>query len=647
MITQSWLDALPFGVLITDADLRLLQINSWLAGRLSGANELIGRPLAEAFPELVERSLMTAYEMTLHEGRATELPNSQYGYIVRLPAEAAEDLDSMPQSSTISPLRSEGKIAGTLTVIEDVTQRLLTERQLEREIDKMTALHEIDRAMATLDLHACLQTIVDRTRSLFGAEISSVFLTERDQLVAAAVAGSDRAEVGHSMPLSRGLVGWAATHRQPVLAPDVARDSHYFAFDARSRSEMAAPLLLHGDCLGVINVESGRANAFTAGNMDTLEWLATRAAAAIHNARLHATEREQRTLVDTLRNIGLTLATELNPDAILDTLLDHVAKVVPYDTASVMLIDPRTGRVRIARCRGYERFGVQHLVDEFELPLSAVRNLATMTADMRPQVVPRTRDDPHWVVTDLAAHIESWAGAPVMARGRVLGLLSLDKTEPGFYTLEMAERLAAFAAQAGLALENARLFAEQQRLAVTDSLTGMANRRYFDQELARELQRAGRFRRSTALIMMDLDDFKNYNDRYGHPTGDELLRTIAALLIQNVRGIDTAARYGGEEFVLILPESDVPAACATAERLRDLVACLPPLAGVTGSDSGTQRVTISLGLALAPVHADGPASLVQAADDALYAAKRACKNRVVLFHGPAVLPQPSTVSAAD
>lgn len=196
-------------------------------------------------------------------------------------------------------------------------------------------------------------------------------------------------------------------------------------------------------------------------------------------------------------------------------------------------------------------------------------------------------------------------------------------------------------------MENARLYVEQQKLAVTDSLTGIANRRYFDQELARELQRAGRFRRSTALIMLDLDDFKNYNDRFGHPMGDELLRAIAVLLSQSVRSIDTTARYGGEEFVLILPECDSSAACATAERLRELVAKLPLVPGLPASNVQPERVTISLGVALAPVPAGTPASLVQAADDALYAAKRAGKNRVVLFHGPTMEPQLSTASAAD
>ena len=262
-----------------------------------------------------------------------------------MPAEGASGLEAMPQSATIAPLWAAGAISGTLTVIEDVTQRLLTERQLEREIDKMTALHEVDRALATLDLQDCLQTIVDRTRSSFGSEASALFLIEGDRLVAAATAaaigGEDHGSVGRSMPIGQGIVGWAATHLEPVLAPDVVRDARYFAFDAQSRSEMAAPLLLAGGCLGVINVESSQIHAFDAMSMDMLELLAARAAAAIHNARLHAAEREQRTLADKLRNIGLSLAAELNPDAILDTLLDHVARVVPYDSASVMMLDPR------------------------------------------------------------------------------------------------------------------------------------------------------------------------------------------------------------------------------------------------------------------------------------------------------------------
>jgi GAF domain-containing protein len=144
------------------------------------------------------------------------------------------------------------------------------------------------------------------------------------------------------------------------------------------------------------------------------------------------------------------------------------------------MIEQRTGRVRIARERGYDRFGVTDSIPRFETPLSDFANLVHMAEHLQPLVISRTRDDPTWVVTTMSQHIASWAGAPIIARGQLLGFLSLDNVVPGFYSQDMAERLAVFAAQAGLALENARLYAEQQKLATTDGLTGLANRRYFD-----------------------------------------------------------------------------------------------------------------------------------------------------------------------
>jgi diguanylate cyclase (GGDEF)-like protein len=412
------------------------------------------------------------------------------------------------------------------------------------------------------------------------------------------------------------------------LAPEVADDPRYLAVDPRTRSEIAAPLLLAGDCLGVINVESRRANAFSDADLDLLETLASRAATALHNARLHAAEREQRQFAETLRDIALSLAAELNPDAILDVLLDHVARVAPYDTASIMLLDPHTHRVRMDRARGYERLGLGDRADRFTLHLDDYANLARMAATRRPHVVPDTHADAFWVPGELAAHIGSWAGAPIVARGQLLGFLSLDKFEAGFYTAEMADRLAAFAAAAGLALENARLYAEQQRLAVTDGLTGIANRRQFDSVLARELLRAVRYSRPLALILLDLDDFKRFNDRYGHPAGDGVMRALALVLAQSLRAMDLAARYGGEEYAVILPETDGASACQVAEHLRQMVAQLP-----LAPQAGASQVTISLGVAVAPEHGATPDDLVRAADAALYEAKRLGKNRVCFASG--------------
>lgn len=638
MIAQSLLDALPLGVLVTDQALNLLQINRWLIDRLSPAHlERVGEPLGAMFPELVEHNLLAAYELVLRQGQRLTLPTSVHPFVVRLPAPAGSGLAEMAQATTIVPLFEGATLTGTLTLIQDISQGLAAERHLQREIDRLSALHEIDQALSTLDLAACLQVIVDRTRTLFGGANAALLLREGDRLRVAASAGFSVNVMDRRVPLETGVVGRAARSRRPVLVPDVTVEACYLDVDPRTRSEMAAPLLLGGDCFGVINVESEEPGAYVVDDLEILEMVGGRAAVALHNAWLHSAEREQRELAATLAEIGLHLASELDPETILDTLLDHVARVVPYDSACVLMLDDAGRRLRVERMRNYERYGVTRLVMHFRADLSALRNLARMAETMRPHTVPDVAVDPDWVAHETAAHIRSWAGAPIVARGRVLGFLSLDKTEAGFYTTTMADRLAGFAAQAGLAMENARLYAEQQRLAVTDGLTGVGNRRHFDQVLARELQRASRFERPTSLIMLDLDDFKQYNDRHGHLAGDELLRAMAVALAQSLRGVDTLTRFGGEEFAVILPETEPDAAHQAAERLRLLVQALP-----LQPPGSRRQVTISLGVSTAPQHAASPDALVKAADVALYAAKARGKNLTVVYgEAFATRPRPS------
>ena len=628
MIAQFLLDALPLGALVTDRELNLLQVNRWLVDRLS-PDQLarVSEPLGTVFPELAEHSLLAAYQLVLQTGQKLTLPTSVHRSLVRLPAPAGAGLDEMAQATTIVPLYDQGQLSGTLTLIQDISQGLAAERHLQREIDRLSALHEIDRALNTLDLRACLAAIAERTHTLFGAAYTALLLREGGRLVVAAGAGLPGAALGQVVPPETGVVEWVAARKRAVRLPDGAADFRFASPNAGTRSEMAAPLMVGGECIGVLNVESGEPNAFSQDDLEVLEMAAARAAVAIHNARLHAAERDHRELATTLTEIGLRLAAELDPEAILDTLLDHVRRVVPYDSASVLMLDANGKRVTVERMRGYEAFGVSQLALHFQQDLQELKNLARMAETGRPYTLPDTATSTEWVHQPVAAHIRSWAGAPIVARGAVLGFLSLDKVEAGFYTEALADRLAAFAAQAGLALENARLYAEQQRLAVTDGLTGVANRRQFDHLLAHELHRASRFHRPTALIMLDLDDFKPYNDRYGHLAGDELLRALALVLTQCLRTTDTLARYGGEEFAVILPETDLTAAYQIAERLRGLIEHLP----LRPNGAGDRSVTLSLGVSVAPQHALTPHGLVNAADMALYQAKAQGKNLTVVY----------------
>lgn len=178
--------------------------------------------------------------------------------------------------------------------------------------------------------------------------------------------------------------------------------------------------------------------------------------------------------------------------------------------------------------------------------------------------------------------------------------------------------------QASIALENARLHRLVERQASTDGLTELPNRRHFEEALEGEITRAERFGGNLALILADLDDFKQVNDRHGHQAGDDVLRTFADILRATVREIDLPARYGGEEFAVLLPQTDIEGATQLAERLRRGLASRP----MSTRPGSLVAVTASFGVAAFP-DAPTPAALFAAADDALYRAKRRGKNCVV------------------
>jgi two-component system, cell cycle response regulator len=209
---------------------------------------------------------------------------------------------------------------------------------------------------------------------------------------------------------------------------------------------------------------------------------------------------------------------------------------------------------------------------------------------------------------------------PLRAGETNFGRLVLTGTE---FSEEAQATAKSLAAHAAIALDNARLHGIVERQAVLDELTGLANRRQAQEMLVREIARAERFSTPIGFVLCDLDNFKDVNDRYGHLVGDEVLRALAAVLMEVVRTTDLAARWGGEEFALLLPSTDVDGAAHVAERARE---ALEERTLMT-HDGEAIRVTASFGVAAFPEHGRGD-DLVAAADLALYAAKRLGKNRV-------------------
>jgi diguanylate cyclase (GGDEF)-like protein len=256
---------------------------------------------------------------------------------------------------------------------------------------------------------------------------------------------------------------------------------------------------------------------------------------------------------------------------------------------------------------------------------------------------------------------------PLVFKDEVMGCLELvEKRSIRRFSDEERELATTLAALAAVAIQNARLYGDVQHLAITDGLTGLYNHRYFYDRLAQDVARARRYELPLSLLMIDIDDFKSFNDRFGHRAGDALLRELAEVLESQTRQqVDLVARYGGEEFVIILPSTGMAGAAQAGERLRGVVtgsgldaSRAPVLAGagrddpavvsadggaahavgerirtsVEGETFGTDQappvITVSIGVASLPEHATTVDALVDQADAALYRAKRLGKNRV-------------------
>lgn len=220
------------------------------------------------------------------------------------------------------------------------------------------------------------------------------------------------------------------------------------------------------------------------------------------------------------------------------------------------------------------------------------------------------------------------AAVPLAAGSRVVGLLELAEPGPDAVDVEKDRVvLDLFALQAVQAVRLARAYRTVRLGTLRDALTGVANHGSFQETLRHEIARHGRSAESLVLLMVDLDDFKAVNDRFGHPVGDAVLRSVVARLLESVRDMDVVARYGGEEFAVVLPQTDAAQGARVAERLRAAVAAAPLPAG----SEEPLALTVSIGLAVCPEDAVTKEALVESADRALYAAKRTGKNRVVPF----------------
>ncbi|MBJ6724950.1 GGDEF domain-containing protein [Geomesophilobacter sediminis] len=221
--------------------------------------------------------------------------------------------------------------------------------------------------------------------------------------------------------------------------------------------------------------------------------------------------------------------------------------------------------------------------------------------------------------------IRSLVAVPLKFRNRLVGILYLDDFAPRCFEQSRIDLISVLASFAAMSIQNATLHNQTKLLAITDQLTGLHNHRYFKEYFEQEMVRAKRYQKPLSIIMLDIDNFKAFNDTYGHAVGDVLLSSLGEIIPTSIRSIDIAFRYGGEEFVVLLPDTGLASAIVAAERLREQVRILS--AGAM-QEHGTSGVTVSLGVASFPDNASSCNDLFQVVDQLLYRAKRQGKDAV-------------------
>lgn len=319
--------------------------------------------------------------------------------------------------------------------------------------------------------------------------------------------------------------------------------------------------------------------------------------------------------------IGRALARGHGYDTVVRSVVRAGTRLTGGDAGSVLVLDPASGN--LIHREGHGLSGAERTISfapgEGVAGWVAQRGRAASIGDIR--------RDPRFVrKTAQRRSIRSLLCVPVKLEGKVVGVLTVTSSRPRAFGRDDTRLLGMLAAQVALDLENARL----EALASRDPLTGIANRRRFDELLDRMLADARRTRTPLAVALLDLDHFKTVNDVYGHPEGDRVLRMAVERWQGAVRAVDLLARLGGEEFAVVIPTAEADRAREVADRLRLRLVQKPfPVR------RGTVQlpVTVSVGVAVSAKGAGTPASLLARADAALYRAKREGRNRVVLAGG--------------
>ena len=484
-------------------------------------------------------------------------------------------------------------------------------------MQRIAILYDASQALlSTFDLNEVLSRILGIVRDVFHLSKGAILLLDpkTQELYLKTAFGWEAADETIRVPLDSGLTGAAARSKRPVYAPDVSQDPRYIPSMASTRSEVAIPLMVREEVVGVLDCQSEKLDFFDEETRELLRLLSTQASIALSNARLYSLEQRRRAQLEAINTIARQTTAVLEISELLQQVCSLVLESFGGDHASVLLFedDRLVLRAHQGRLTPLLKVGDELPLGEGLLARAIASRKALVEKDVRQ--TPGHRSG--------FRETASAVCLPLVSFGQVLGALLLESASCDAFAPEDLGALESVSDICATAIQNARHFERVRQMAYVDGVTGIFNRRYFELRIAEEIARSARHGLTFSVIILDIDHFKQLNDDFGHLVGDEVLRQVAAILAQQLRRSDVVSRYGGEEFAIITPETGVEGAAAVSDKLRRVME--------SWHFPGVERpVTVSAGVAEFPAEGNTRDQLVQSADEALYAAKQSGRNCVV------------------
>jgi diguanylate cyclase (GGDEF)-like protein len=484
---------------------------------------------------------------------------------------------------------------------------------------KIAALFDAGQAvLSTFDLDEVLKRILAIAHDYFHLRNVAILLLNREtqQLFVRSQIGWDEGKDTILLAANQGITGASVSKKQPVYAPDVSQDPRYICAAQATRSELAIPLMVRDEVVGVLDCQSDQLNYFDHETIELLTLFSTQASIALENARLYSLERQRARQLEAINIIAQQSTAVMELEDLLTRVCSVIQHAFQVSQVSLLLREEDDLVMRAFHGELTPCFPPGGRFPATKHPWSEVMDSSSGTV----------------IEKDLSSAPESFRlfreaasrmSIPLISFGQTLGVLTLHSSKVDAFRESELQSLESVADICANSIQNAHYVERVKQLAYLDGLTGIFNRRFFELRIMEEVERARRYGSTMAVIMTDIDQFKRLNDEFGHLLGDEVLRQVSSVFHQQLRKTDVVCRYGGEEFALLLTQTNAEQAFVVAEKLRRMVE--------KWQFPGVPRaITISAGVAAFPQHGKNRDELVRAADSGLYLAKQNGRNRVCI-----------------